>query len=102
MERLQLVLIRKCIELLQKAMMYENIHCNDDYLGPWVNYHRREIGVTYANYLKSKSTGLRTQKTYTHTGTSSSQCVHQICSCIYSFCQILLLSAHACMHLYCN
>ncbi len=34
------------------------------------------------------STGLHTQKAYTHSGTSSSQCGHQICSCIYSFCQI--------------
>ncbi len=29
-------------------------------------------------------TGLHTQKAHTHSGTSSTQCVHQICSCIYS------------------
>ena len=39
-------------------------------------------------YIKESSTGLHTQKAYTHSGTSSNQCVHQISSCIYSFCQI--------------
>ena len=43
-------------------------------------------------------TGLHTQNAYTNSATSSSQCVHEICSCIYSFCQIPLFSAHACMH----
>ncbi len=47
-------------------------------------------------------TGLHFQKVYTHSGTSCPQCVYQIWWCIYSFCQILLLSAHAYMHLYCN
>ena len=46
-------------------------------------------------------TGLHFQKAYTHWGTSCPQCVYQIWWCIYSFCQILLLSAHAYMHLYC-
>ena len=48
----------------------------------------------YVNLL----TGIYTQKAYTHLGTSSSQCIHQICSCIYSFCQIHFLPAHAFMH----
>ncbi len=30
-------------------------------------------------------TGLHTRKAYTQTGTSSSQCVHQLCSCLYSW-----------------
>ncbi len=47
-------------------------------------------------------TGLHSQKAYTHSGTSCPQCVYQNWWCIYSFCQILLLSAHECMHLYCN
>ncbi len=53
-------------------------------------------------FFGSLFTGLHTQKAYAHTGTFSSQCVHQICSCIYSICQILLLLADSCMHLYCN
>ncbi len=37
-----------------------------------------------------------------YSSTSCPQCVYQIWWCIYSFCQILLLSAHAYIHLYCN
>ncbi len=43
-------------------------------------------------------TGLHLQKPYTHSGTFSSQCVYQICYCMYSLCQVLLLFANAYMH----
>ncbi len=52
--------------------------------------------------VRDTFTGLHFQKAYTHSGTSCPWCVYQIWWCIYSFCQILLLSAHECMHLYCN
>ncbi len=55
---------------------------------------------SFINEFINEFTGLHFQKAYTHWGTSCPQCVHQIWWCIYSFCQILLLSAHACMHIY--